>query len=332
MNFHNIRALKDTADLRLSSAREEKKLVLIYGGIVIGLAVLVTLLSHVLDLRIAQSGGLSNMGSRTILSSIQSVLPMVQSVVLLCLEIGYIAAMLRISRGQYVSTQTLRLGFDRIWVLIRVTLLQSLIYTGVSVAAFYLSANIFAVTPLSSDFMDIVLPMMEGTTMLNPATLMLDEATVLQLLKSMIPLFVITGIIFAVLAIPVFYQYRMVNYVIIDKPALGAMAALRESRKIMRRNGFALFRVDLSLWYYYLAGAAAVVIGYGDWILASLGISLPLSETAASLVFYGFLLAAQFAVYYFLRNRAEVIYGLVYEDLRPKEESDGVVLGNIFQM
>lgn len=332
MSIRNIRALKDRADYRLSSAREEKKLILIYSTIVITLAVLVALLTYVLDLRIDQSGGLSNMGTRSFLSSIQSVLPVLQSVFLMCLELGYIASMLRVSRGQYVSAQTLRLGFDRFWVLMRVFLLQSLIYSAVTIAAFYLAANIFAITPLSADFMDIVLPMMEGSTILNPGTLILDELTMTQLLKSMVPLFVIMAALFAILSIPVFYQYRMVNYLIIDKPAMGALAVMRESRKIMRRNGFALFRVDLSLWYYYLASIVAAVIGYGDLILALLGITLPVSETITTLIFYVLLLAGQFAVYYFLRNRVEVVYSLVYEDLRPKEETGGVVLGNIFQM
>ena len=76
-------------------------------------------------------------------------------------------------------------------------------------------------------------------------------------------------------------------------------------------------------WLGSLLGAAA-----------SLGVlaALILTEDAAYYLFYALSLAILFAVYYFLRNRAEVTYALVYDDLRPKEKQDGVVLVNIFQM
>ena len=101
---------------------------------------------------------------------------------------------------------------------------------------------------------------------------------------------------------------------------------------MMRRNRLKLLRVDISLWWFYAAVLLANVIGYGDTILPMLGVSLPMSEDAAYYLFYALSLAILFAVYYFLRNRAEVTYALVYDDLRPKEKQDGVVLGNIFQM
>jgi hypothetical protein len=70
---------------------------------------------------VADAGGLGNIGTRSILSSLQTMLPLVQSVVILCLDVGFMAAMLRVARGQYVSQNTLRLGFDRFWVMLRYT-------------------------------------------------------------------------------------------------------------------------------------------------------------------------------------------------------------------
>ena len=130
-----------------------------------------------------------------------------------------------------------------------------------------------------------------------------------------------------------FYRYRMADYILIDRPGTGALAALRESRYMMRGHRVQPLRLDLSLWWVYAAMLLTTAACYGDLLLPALGISLPISDTAAYFVFFAVYLAATFAVYYFLRNRVEVTYALAYDSLRPKEPEDkSVVLGNIFQM
>ena len=152
--------------------------------------------------------------------------------------------------------------------------------------------------------------------MLDP-TFVIDDATYARLMQSMIPCFVICGIVMLALGGPIFYSFRMTDYVIIDKPAMGALAALRESKKMMRGNRLQLLKLDISLWWYYLATAVASVVCYGDVLLPMLGIQLPVS----------------FGIIFFLRNRVEVTYALAYDAVKPEEKQDGgVVLGNIFQM
>ena len=62
---------------------------------------------------------------------------MAQSAISMCLDVGYVAAMLRIARGMYTSPQTLRLGFDRFWVLLRAAIFRGLITTGVTFVSMY---------------------------------------------------------------------------------------------------------------------------------------------------------------------------------------------------
>ena len=71
-----------------------------------------------------------------------------------------------------------------------------------------------------------------------------------------------------------------------------------------------------------------------DIVLLSLvGVNLPWSGTVSYYLFFVLYLAVQFAVYYFLRNPAEVSYAIAYDSIRPKEpKTEGVALGNIFQM
>ena len=332
MNLRNLREIRDFSAQRLEQSPSQRNIVLIYAGLILGLTALVTVLSHVLGLQIDNYGGLSNLSKRTMLSSLQSMLPMAQSLLSMCLEVGYLAAMLRIARGMYTSPQTLRLGFDRFWLLLRCGIFKGLILTAVMFVCMYAGVMIYMLTPFSNAAVEIVTPLMSQMTMLDTG-IVVDDATYALLVEAMLPAFAICGILILILGVPVLYNYRMTDYVIIDKPAIGALAALRESKKMMRGNRIALLKLDISLWWYYLATAAATVVCYGDVILPMLGVELPVSETVAYFGFYALYLAASFVVLYFLRNRVEVCYALAYDAVKPEEKQDGgVVLGNIFQM
>ena len=328
----DFREMKATAAQRLAGAQDEKKIALIFGGITVLASLLVTVVNYCLGVEISQTGGLRNFGLRSVLSAVQTVLPIVQLFGLLCLELGYTAAMLRISRGQYTSPQTLRAGIQRFWVMVRSLLFQSFLYLGVGLLSFYLAMQIYLITPLSNGFVEAAAPFLASTDM-QTAILMADEATQLQLLASLAPMYVLMAVVFTGLAIPISYQYRMVNYVLLDKPGIGALTALRVSKAMMRYNRFKLFRLDLSFWWYHGLNLLAAVLCYGDGILALLGVTLPWSGEVSYFLFYGLYLAATLALVYFLRNRVDVTYALAYEALRPKEkETSGVVLGNIFNM
>lgn len=330
MDIRDTRTLKTFAAEQLTQAPEQKRIVLIYTGITLALSALVTLINYCLGLQISQAVGLSKMGSRSMLSTLQTMLPIAQSIFLMCLDLGYVAAMLRIARGQYSSPQTLRLGFDRFWPLLRCSLLQSLIYLGVCLAAVYLGVMLFLLSPLAKSFMDILIT---ESTSLGQTAITLDDAAYGQLMSAMVPCLIFCCVLTLAASAPISYRFRMASYVLIDRPGTGAVSALRESRKMMKGNCLKLFRLDLKLWWYYAATALASVVCYGDQILPLLGVTLPWSEDVSYFVFYGLFLAVEFAIYYFLRNRVEVTYALAYDAVKPKEHHDGgVVLGNIFQM
>jgi len=332
MDIRNTRELKIFAAQRVEAAPQEKKIVLIYSGLTMSLALLTLVVRFVLGIQIDQMGGLGNLGTRTTLSTLQSMLPLVQSLVIMCIDLGYIAAMLRISRGQYASPQTLRLGFDRFWTLLRCAVFQGLIYSGLILASVYLATIVFAMSPWGTAFMEQISPMTAEVSLLSPQ-MAIDETAAMSLMPSMIPMLVMMAIAACLLVVPTAFRFRMVNYVIIDKPGMGAIAALRESRKMMRGNCLKLLKLDLSYWWYFLVLMVISSVGNMDLWLPLLGVELPMSADVAYFVFYIAYLALQLAAYYFLRNRIEVTYALAYEAVRPEEKKDtGVVLGNIFQM
>lgn len=330
MTIPSFKILKFNAAERLAAAQNEKKIVLIYAAVVTVLAALVTVINYALKLQIAQLGGLSNMGLRSVLSTVQSVLPMVQSMVVMCLDLGYVAAMVRISRQQYVSEHTLKLGFDRFWIMLRYTLVQGGIYALAAMAAFWLSMQVYLLTPLSNTLMAMVTPEMADPNILMG--MLQDPVFSGQLTSAMLPMVLIFGALYAILFIPISYSLRMAKYVIIDKPAQGAMYAIRESRKMMKGSCIRLFRLDLSLWWWFAISFGSSLLCYGDVLLPMVGVDLPFSADFSYFLFYALFLIVQFAACCFLRNRIEVVYAQAYNALKPREKDTGVVLGNIFQM
>lgn len=332
MNLGNRKELRGFAAQRLEQAPQQKAVILIYCALVLGASLAVTLVNFLLGLVIDQSSGLGNMGLRSTLATFQTVLPLLQSLFVMAVDLGYLAAMLRIARGQTATPRTLGLGFDRFCPLLRLMLLKGGLLLGIGIVTVYLASAIFLATPLANSAMEILLPFVAGGGATDPVSLV-ESGVYAQLVVAMTPVFFIWGGLFLVIALPVSYQYRMAEYVLIDAPRMGALAAMRESRMMLRRHKLQLFALDLSFWWFYGGMLLASIVCYADQLLPALGIDLPISGNAGFFLFYGLYVAAQFCLYYFCRNRVETAYALAYDAIRPRQEpQNGVVLGNIFQM
>lgn len=323
--------LKQQAHRALARGRDPKKLITVFLLITTFFSAFLTATNYWLGLQIDGTSGLSQLGTRAIFSTAQSVLPLIQSFVLMCLELGYLHAMLRISRGQYADHTDLKVGFQRFLPIFRMTLLMGLLYLAIGFATFYLSMQIFTFTPWFDALYTVLMPVVESATVLN-SSLVLDDLTLAQATEAMIPMLVIYGVLYGILALILSYKFRMANYALLDQPQAGAIAAMRASSKMMRRNGVKLLKVDLSFWWYYALTLLCTLICYGDMLLPLLGITLPFNGTIAYFLFYGVYLAAVFAVNYFFRNRVEAAYIMAYDAIREKPRDDGVVLGNIFDL
>lgn len=312
---------------RLQGAPQYRRITLIYAGILLGMSVLVTAAQYLLDGQIAKTTGLSGMGTRTMLSTVQTLLPIGQTLVALCLELGFVSAMLRIARGQGVSGHSLRLGFERFWLLIRTELLQEALYVAISIPVAYLGVALYALSPLSKPLMQAMMPL------LTQETLVLEDAVLDQLMSAMVPCLIFCAVLVCLVMLVVSYRYRMVDYLVIDRPGIGAVAALRESRKRMKGHCWQLFRLDLKLWWYHGLTLLATVICSLDVLLSLVNVSVPMNAEVFSWLCYGAYLVLLFGICYFLKPGVEVQYGFAYDAICPRQpESGGVVLGNIFQM
>lgn len=332
MNIRNRAEIRHTASQALHhAAGDPRKIAIIYGGIVCLLALASTCISYYLNGEIANTGGLSNMGLRSILTTIQAILPFIQMLFALGLEVGYCRAMLDIARGRSAQPRTLLNGLQRFWPMLTSTIFQALIYLAVIIGAMYLSAWIFLMLPISNGFYEIMEPLMESMTVLNSAYTF-DDATLFAAAEAMAPMMWIFLAVSCIGITPVMYQYRMVVFCLADSDSPRGLSALRESRQMMRRNRFALFRLDLGFWWYYLLQVLISLICYGDVLLPMVGITLPWSGTVSYFLFLVLSLALQLVVYCCFMNRVTVTYATAYDALRPKPQTGGVALGNIFDM
>ena len=322
-------AASDALDINPGNPR---LVVLIFTAINTAAALLLSVLLLILDNRISQTGGLGNLGLRSILSTIRMVLPLAYVVSLHCVQLGYQNAALRMTRRHPALPRDLLEGFACFGPLMRSLILLGGLYLMLALFAAHAASVIFLLTPLAEDFKVLTAPLLEdpyafAETVYSDVDLFMQVGETLQ---PAIPLFLA---IFLLVAAPFFYQYRMTNYCILDNPRKGAMAAMAESIQMMRHNRISLLKLDLRFWWFYLGQAAATALVYIETPLAQSGLLGFLSPMAIHYVCYTLSLILHGILCYFFMNRVETTYATVYEILRPKPQpSKGAVLGNIFDL
>ena len=332
MNVKKPRAIRTAALESLATQANHPKVPLVYAGFSALLSLAVTIISYIISNQIDQMTGLANMGTRAVLSTVKSTLPVAQLIFLIGWEMGYLMCALRFARRRYVEPLDLKNGFQKFWPLLRAKILMGFVYIGLAIGSMYLSIFIFMMLPISNAFYEIVAPLMESVTVLNP-TIMLDEATLTAASAAMWPALVIFALVFLVVSLPTFYGFRMVSFCIAENGHRGALAAMKESRTMMKGHRWALIKLDLSFWWFFLLEGIIGVIAYLDVILPMVGISLPWSDTISYYVFYVLSLAGQVALYWGYLNYVTVSRAVAYDLIRPRESaSGGVTLGNIFDL
>lgn len=315
MDLRDRRTLFSAADETLArDGAALRQVLLLYIAILTGLSLLLSGLTVLLSNRIETTGGLSGMGLRSILSTVQSVLPMVQTVVLAALQLGYTRAILNARRGEAYSRDTLWGDFRLLLPLMGAYLLQGLLYAGLALASVYAAGYIFMLLPASNEFMALIEPLAASVTAMSD-TLVLSDATYAAASEALRPMLWIFPLVFLPLFIPTCYRYRMTVYCLLDQSRPRPMLAMRESRMMLHRNRTALFKLDLQLWWYYILQALVTLVCYGDQLLTLTGVALPFSPEVSYFLFLGLSLLLQAAVFYFTLNRVSLIYAAAYDSL-----------------
>lgn len=328
MDIRDHHILKDNARQALGQARfDPQKLVLIHVAVSSGILLVQMLLSYYLDLSIGNTGGLSGMGLRSILTTVQTVLESLVSTLLPFWDIGLVALSLAISRRETIGYGTLFAGFRNFGPVLSFNLTRSLLIMGLAVACFYPTLMVYLMTPLAEPLMEILLPVVESAQAAGATQIELDQATMDAVMDSLTPMLIIFLVLFLAIYFPISYRFRMASPALLEEPRKGAFHAIRKSLRLTKGNCMSLFRLDLSFWWYYAAELVLLVIAFGGTILAFLGIPLPMSAEGAYFLFYGLSLLAKVGLYYAVKNQVAVTYAMAYQALKaqlpppaPKQE------------
>lgn len=317
MDIRNRHRLKAAASEALSCAPNQNRLVLLWAGIGTALPLLISALTYLLEYQIADTGGLSGIGLRSVLSTIQSLLSFSSSILLPFWTLGYTFVTLQFARRESVRDSSLLEGFRRFGPILRLILLEALIYAVICIICIQAVSTILSFTPLSAP----VYQVLESSQQMLLSGVV-DEGVLQAIAEAMIPIFIISGIVCVIVLIPVAYRLRLAALCIMDTPGCGALQAIRASFRLMRHNSFALSRLDLSFWWFYLIRVLVSVLCYGDVLLPLIGVTLPFSYGVSFFIFYIAALLVQFFLLYTANNKVQTTYALFYDTLRtpPREQ------------
>ena len=112
MDIRNRKDLRrGSADAVAANPGDVRLTLLIYLAVTAFSGLFVAALTTVLDQRIANTGGLQNLGTQAILSTIQTAAPLILSLALMGLDLGRRAVSLKMARRQSVEPRDLLLGY-----------------------------------------------------------------------------------------------------------------------------------------------------------------------------------------------------------------------------
>ncbi len=292
MDTFDCRALKNTAQ-NLLRGGAGKSIAWLYAGIVAGTSAAVSVLTFLLSRQIAGTGGLSGLPARTALATAASVLEMGVQLALPFLAMGYLAAVLRLSRQEPADRQLLLEGFRNFGPVLRLLLLKGLVYLLVGFACTYPAMMLVAISPWGTPVLESILL---GT----------------QSPEAMVPMVVVFLILYLCVCAPIYYRLRLADFALMDNPTAGALAAMRTSLILTRHRSGLLFRLDVSYWWYYLARVGVLAVAYGDQLLQLGGVNAGLSPDVLFFLTCAVSLALDALLTGLKQNEVETAHALCY--------------------
>ena len=276
----NIRELKARAAALTAEHRSAARLlVLWYCGVTAVLTLGSNGLNLYLDSQIVSTGGLSGIGLRSILQTIQEILTLVNQFFGPFWSAGFLLAMMGMVRGYAPHPRTLVEGFRRFFTVLGHMAFRFLLMVVTAITAVNLSAALFSLTPLGQRFSQEMTQVMSDPNFILPSGAVNMELIPQELmLEAGLPLTGLVMALFGLLYLYICYPFRLSMYLMLRQP-MGAIRAHFESLRLMRGHKWSMLKLDLSWWYYYLLTVLIGVVGYLDLIMGLLGLPLPMDET-----------------------------------------------------
>ena len=296
--------------------KNSRNLAMFHTGITLAAALVIMLLQYVLAEGIGNTSGLSGLGTRSILQTIQTVLEWANMLLVPFWGLGFVYAAMLWARGGFPGRKDLLTGFHRWGAYLGLMLNRTVLTICILFFCANVSSMFYMLTPASSTLTDMAMASggdMEAMTKMLEA---LSFEQIEELMYALLPMMLIWLAVSAALLIPLMYRFRMAEYVILDEPRARGLSSMFISAAMMRRRCWQMFLLDLRFWWYYGLKVLCMLVLYGDLLLELLGVTLPIGADAAYLLTYGLYLAALFAVEVSFRPRVVTAYALAFEAIK----------------
>ncbi len=298
-----------------------KKVVLLHTAVALGCSLLLTGMVYLFDHLIANTSGLGGLGRRSVLTTVQALLELVVMIALPFWQLGIYYTALHWAKGQRAESDDLLQGFRRFGPALKLFLMRYGLFLALAVAVFYACLTLFVMTPFSIPFLEVIQPIMEQSTTPEQLQELLTPELMESAFHAMIPLLILSGVIYTALAIILFYRLRFADFAVMD--GMSAGSAFRKSFVLTRNRCMQVFRLDLSFWWFYSLQMLSVAICYTDVLLPLIGVSLPVSQVVAALAFYAIGILCQGVLLWLREGHRVTAYALAYRTLDAAINGDG---------
>lgn len=318
MNIQPKALKQEAAQILQQTVPDYRKTVLLHSAVSLGILFVINLISVFLSNAIGDTGGLADIGMRSILGTVQSTLMTAANIALPFWEAGILYTSIRVARQQETGFSMLTQGFRRFGPLLRFMILWMLIC--------------FAITMISSNvliflsFLMPVPPALEQALSAVDITAMTDPAAIYELipvelmLRSFMPLAVIYFLLCFGVILYCSYRFRLSQYLLVDETPVRARAALMLSNHLTNGHKKSLLLLDLSFWWYYLLQLLLAVLVYTPELLSLAGVQLPLSADVLNVASYGLYCIASLTLTYFAGAYVQTTNACAYDRLRKLPE------------
>lgn len=248
--------------------------------------------------------GLDGMGMASFLQTLEELLGTGVQVLSPMWILGLTAAMMSFMDWQEASRDTLLTGLRRLWPFTKLYMLEIVLCFFAMLAVFLPISILLSMNPWAQELMTI------------PEQGNMDDVAYIALLLKTIAPFMITFFL-ALIAVMAFLTYRLrfAQYMLLSG-WIGVMNAMLTSFRLTKGHVWAMVKLDLSYWWYYLASGLLIGVYIGVPLLS---FELGLSNAAAFWLSYAIYALGRLALDVFVQPRILAANVMIYRGAMGKD-------------
>lgn len=279
-----------------------------YTAVYLAVGLVLAVTTMICGLLMEQTDGLGDMEKRTLISTVEMLVILAVQAFIPLWSAGFTCCAMGFARQQNVENRNLLDGLRRWPVLLRLSLLEGLIYLSISYLLMMAVVTVYMMTPAG---LQMVLTMSSAVNVTTELTPEMQDA----LLKTLEPVYLIWLPIVMAISLFLSYQFRLARYRVLDEDRPGAIRALLQSIRMIHRHRWQLVKLDLSWWWFYLLIVPVNGILFLPELLTALHVTLPVNGDIAYLLCYCVYAAALFGLYTLGLAKVETSYAIFYQTL-----------------